>query len=51
VLREKSAADVSATFADTSRIATLTGYKPKVELEEGLARFVAWYRTFQAAPR
>jgi UDP-glucuronate 4-epimerase len=49
VLREKSAADVSATFADTARIATLTGYKPKVGLEEGLARFVEWYGAFHAA--
>ena len=49
VMREKSAADVSATFADTARIATLTGYKPKVTLEEGLARFVAWYRGFHGA--
>jgi UDP-glucuronate 4-epimerase len=48
VLREKSAADVSATFADTARIATLTGYKPKIGLEEGLARFVAWYRGYAA---
>jgi UDP-glucuronate 4-epimerase len=48
VLREKSAADVSATFADTARIATLTGYKPKVGLEEGLARFVEWYRVYAA---
>jgi UDP-glucuronate 4-epimerase len=46
VMREKSAADVSATFADTARIATLTGYAPKVALEEGLARFVDWYRAF-----
>ncbi len=51
VLREKSAADVSATFADTARIATLTGYKPKVGLEEGLARFVEWYRAYAAATR
>jgi UDP-glucuronate 4-epimerase len=48
VLREKSAADVSATFADTARIATLTGYKPKISLEEGLARFVDWYRGYAA---
>jgi len=50
VLREKSAADVSATFADTARIATLTGYKPKVGLEEGLARFVEWYRGYATRP-
>jgi UDP-glucuronate 4-epimerase len=48
VMKEKSAADVSATFADTSRIAALTGYAPKVRLEEGLARFVEWYRDYTA---
>ncbi len=46
VMAEKSAADVSATFADTARIAALTGYAPKVGLEEGLARFIDWYRAF-----
>jgi UDP-glucuronate 4-epimerase len=51
VMREKSAADVSATFADTTRIAALTGYAPKVSLEEGLARFVDWYRGLHAARR
>jgi UDP-glucuronate 4-epimerase len=36
--------DVRATFADISRLSALTGYAPKVGLEEGLPRFVAWYR-------
>ncbi|HEX4196970.1 MAG TPA: NAD-dependent epimerase/dehydratase family protein [Caulobacteraceae bacterium] len=49
VMAEKSAADVSATFADTSKIAALTGHAPKVALEDGLARFVAWYRGYHAA--
>ena len=34
--------DVRATWADISRIQALTGYRPKVALEEGLKRFVAW---------
>lgn len=36
--------DVSATWADISGLAALTGYGPSVELEEGLPRFVDWYR-------
>ncbi len=44
VSRPKPAADLPVTFADVSRIAALTGYAPKVALEEGLARFVDWYR-------
>ena len=38
--------DVSATFADISRLNALTGYAPKVPLEDGLPRFVDWYRGF-----
>ncbi len=34
--------DVRCTFADIARIAALTGYAPKVRLEEGIKRFVAW---------
>jgi UDP-glucuronate 4-epimerase len=36
--------DVTETFADISRLQTLTGYAPKVTLEEGIPRFVTWYR-------
>jgi UDP-glucuronate 4-epimerase len=38
--------DVTATFADVSRLKALTGYEPRVMLEDGLKRFVAWYRGF-----
>ena len=38
--------DVSATYADISRLHALTGYQPKVKLEEGLPRFVEWYRDY-----
>lgn len=40
--------DVTQTCADISRLAALTGYAPKVALEEGLPRFVDWYRRFNA---
>jgi UDP-glucuronate 4-epimerase len=36
--------DVPRTFADTSRAREELGYDPRVDLEEGLSRFVAWYR-------
>ncbi|MCC7265760.1 MAG: NAD-dependent epimerase/dehydratase family protein [Caulobacteraceae bacterium] len=38
--------DVPATFADVSKLTALTGYDPKVTLEEGLPRFVGWYRGY-----
>jgi UDP-glucuronate 4-epimerase len=40
--------DVTATYADISRLHALTGYQPRVKLEEGLPRFVAWYREYFA---
>ena len=42
IMRPMQAGDVSATFADISKLTALTGYRPKVSLEEGLERFVAW---------
>lgn len=36
--------DVPITYADISRAKTLLGYQPKVTIEEGVARFVQWYR-------
>lgn len=38
--------DVTATYADVSRLNTLCGYAPKVPLEEGLQRFAVWYRLY-----
>jgi UDP-glucuronate 4-epimerase len=38
--------DVTATYADVSRLNRLCGYQAKVGLEEGLERFVAWYRSY-----
>jgi UDP-glucuronate 4-epimerase len=36
--------DVSLTAADLSRSERELGYRPKVGIEEGIRRFVAWYR-------
>jgi UDP-glucuronate 4-epimerase len=36
--------DVPATFADVTRARTELGYDPQVDMEEGLRRFVDWYR-------
>jgi UDP-glucuronate 4-epimerase len=38
--------DVTRTFADVSKLKALTGYAPKVAIEEGLPKFVEWYRGF-----
>ena len=49
IMRPMQPGDVTATFADVSKLHALTGYRPKVMLEEGIPRFVEWYRTFYAA--
>ena len=36
--------DVAATWADTSDLEHDTGYRPAVDIREGIRRFVAWYR-------
>jgi UDP-glucuronate 4-epimerase len=41
--------DVTATFADISRLQALTGYEPKIAIEEGLPRFVAWRGQWHSA--
>lgn len=46
VMRPMQPGDVTATYADVSRLTKLTGYKPKVMLEDGLTRFYNWYRVF-----
>ena len=38
--------DVKETFADTADLETATGWKPAIGIEEGVQRFVAWYREY-----
>lgn len=37
--------DVPETYADIDALIEDIGYRPKTSIEEGIARFVAWYRT------
>src|SRR5690554_1828591 len=41
--------DVVRTYADTERLENVVGYKPTMEIEEGIARFVRWYKAFTTA--
>ena len=36
--------DVATTFANTSELEAAVGFRPGVELKEGIERFVRWYR-------
>jgi UDP-glucuronate 4-epimerase len=42
------ATEMPATCADLTRIHAAVGYQPKVTLEEGLPRFVEWFRSYEA---
>ena len=38
--------DVPDTYADVSALVDQLGYKPSVDIEEGIGNFVKWYRDF-----
>jgi UDP-glucuronate 4-epimerase len=38
--------DVPASFADVSGLEAVTGFRPRTPLDEGIERFVSWYRAF-----
>jgi UDP-glucuronate 4-epimerase len=38
--------DVPATWADVSLLENAVGYRPSTSVEEGVARFVDWYREY-----
>jgi UDP-glucuronate 4-epimerase len=48
IMRPMQAGDVTATYADVSKLHALTGYAPKVGLDVGLERFVRWWRDWRA---
>jgi UDP-glucuronate 4-epimerase len=45
-LMPMQAGDVAATDADTGETRAVLGYQPKVNVEEGVGRFVDWYRDY-----
>lgn len=47
IMRPMQPGDVTATYADVSKLNALTGYRPKVALTQGLPRFVEWWRSFE----
>jgi UDP-glucuronate 4-epimerase len=42
--------DVPDTFADTRRLEAATGWRAEVGVEEGVRRFVEWFRTWEGLP-
>lgn len=39
--------DVSGTWADTTKLETEIGYKPKVALHEGIKNFIEWFKHYE----
>ncbi|MDQ3468121.1 MAG: NAD-dependent epimerase [Chloroflexota bacterium] len=40
--------DVEATWAEVEELARAIGFRPTTSIEQGLPRFVAWYRTYHS---
>jgi UDP-glucuronate 4-epimerase len=38
--------DVPKTYADVDALTAAVGFKPSTSIEDGLGRFVAWYREY-----
>ena len=49
IMRPMQPGDVTATYADVSKLRALTGYQPQVMLAEGLQRFADWYAEYYGA--
>ncbi|MBK6026264.1 SDR family NAD(P)-dependent oxidoreductase [Brevundimonas nasdae] len=47
IMRPMQPGDVTATYADVSKLNALTGYRPKVPLKDGLEQFVKWWRGYE----
>ena len=46
VLMDIQPGDVPATYADVSALAEWTGFQPATPIDEGVGRFVAWFRGY-----
>ena len=46
VLMDIQPGDVPATYADVSALEAWTGFKPATSINDGVGRFVAWYRDY-----
>ena len=42
---EMQPGDVPLTYADTSLLKHLTGFRPQVSIKEGIGSFLDWYKS------
>lgn len=40
------AGDVERTYADTTKLESVIGYKPQMEIETGMRKFIDWYKDY-----
>jgi len=45
-LKPMQPGDVPATYADVSELTAWTGFRPATSIGDGVARYVAWYRSY-----
>ena len=43
---EMQPGDVSETAADIDNLNKITGFKPSISIEDGIPKFISWYKTF-----
>ena len=46
VFLEIQPGDIKDTYADIDKLERYTAYRPKINIEEGLPRFINWYKSF-----
>ncbi len=46
IFTEMRPGDVKKTFADLNEIENWIGYKPKINIKEGMKRFIKWYKIY-----
>jgi len=46
VFKPMQQGDIPSTWADTQELQKLTGYAPSTNLDEGIRKFVTWYKSY-----
>lgn len=47
IMMDMQPGDVEKTYADVSKLEKTIGYKPKIDIKEGVKNFVEWFREFK----
>jgi len=46
IIEEKLLGDISTTVACSNKLHELTGFRPRVRIQDGLKKFVSWYKAY-----